>query len=255
MLYLDKRVLFSKGENVSEQTTGTSGENGNATPLAPFTRLRKRPTRERLLEAMLVVSGELGYEQVTVQDAIERAKVSRATFYKHFTDKEDCFAQAYQDASEWLFRRLIGAAKRRPTWREGLRSGLAELLEFCANQPAIARALFIEAHAAGGRALAQHSQSRVRLSHAIDSARREIPSRQAPPPITATFMVGAIETLVCVKLMAGEAEQAPEMLPGLLHFVVMQYFGEDAAWEEMASASLATWNSRRTAAAEIPAER
>jgi AcrR family transcriptional regulator len=128
---------------------------------------------------MLVVSGELGYEQVTVQDAIERAKVSRATFYKHFTDKEDCFAQAYQDASEWLYRRLIGAAKRQPTWREGLRAGLAELLEFCANQPAIARALFVEAHAAGGQALVQHSNLMERLSHAVDSARREIPSRQS----------------------------------------------------------------------------
>jgi hypothetical protein len=32
----------------------------------------------------------------------------------------------------------------------------------------------------------------------------------------------------------------------------MQYFGEDAAWQEMASAPLATWNTRRTAAAEIP---
>ena len=31
------------------------------------------------------------------------------------------------------------------------------------------------------------------------------------------------------------------MLPGLLHFVVMQYFGEDAAWEEMTAAPLATW--------------
>lgn len=237
---------------MSEQTTSTSGENGNTASVVPFPGLRKRPTRERLLEAMLVVSGELGYEQVAVQDAIERGKTSRATFYKHFTSKEDCFALAYHDASEWLYRRLIGAAKRQPGWREGLRAGLAELLEFCANQPAIARALFVEAHAAGGRALVQHDQLMERLSHAIDSARREIPSRQAPPPVTATFMVGAIETLVCAKLMAGEAERAPDMLPGLLYFVVVQYFGEDAAWEEMAAAPLATWSSRREAAGQMP---
>ncbi len=40
--------------------------------------------------------------------------------------------------------------------------------------------------------------------------------------------------------MDDDAERAPEMLPGLLHFIVMQYFGEDAAWEEMAAAPLAT---------------
>ncbi|HEY5815178.1 MAG TPA: TetR/AcrR family transcriptional regulator, partial [Solirubrobacterales bacterium] len=111
----------------------------------------RRPPRERILEAMLVASGELGYEQVAVRHVIERAQTSRATFYKHFEDREDCFAQAYRDACEWLYRRMIGAGKREGAWREGLRAALAELLEFCANQPAIAKALLVEVHAAGER--------------------------------------------------------------------------------------------------------
>ena len=199
-----------------------------------------------------MVSGERGYEHISVQDVIERASASRATFYKNFEDKEDCFAQAYQGGAEWLYRRMIGIAKRQPTWREGLRAALAELLEFCANQPQVARALLVEPHAAGGAALAEHDLLMERLSRAIDGARREIPSRQAPPPVTATFMVGAIETLVRTKLMSDEPETAPEMLPGLLHFVVMQFYGEDAAWEELTSAPLATWASRREAATRMP---
>ncbi len=35
-------------------------------------------------------------------------------------------------------------------WRESLRAGMAELLEVCARQPPLARALFVEVHAAGG---------------------------------------------------------------------------------------------------------
>ena len=42
------------------------------------------------------------------------------------------------------------------------------------------------------------------------------------------------------------------MLPGLLHFVVMQYYGEDAAWEELTAAPLARWASRREAATRMP---
>jgi AcrR family transcriptional regulator len=214
-----------------------------------------RPPRERILEAMLLASGELGYEQVAVRNVIERAQTSRATFYKHFQDSEDCFAQAYGDASEWLYRRLLGAAKRQPSWREGLRAALAELLEFCANQPPIAKALLVEVHAAGERPLAQRRDLMERLARALDSGRDEIPSGQAPPPIASDFVVGAIDTLLVAKLLDGEAAQAPEMLPGLLHFVVMQYLGESAAWEEMAAAPLATWRSRREAAAEMPRER
>ncbi len=230
--------------------------NEDTAAVLPFPGPRgRRPPRERILEAMLVASGELGYEQVAVRHVIEQAKTSRATFYKHFEDREDCFAQAYGDTAEWLFRRLIGAARRQPSWREGVRAGLAELLEFCANQPAIAKALLVEVHAAGERPLAQRRELMERFSHALDSARREIPSRQAPPPVTSDFIVGAIDTLLAAKLMDGDAERAPEMLPGLLHFVVMQYLGETAAWEEMTAAPLATWKARREAAAEVSWER
>jgi AcrR family transcriptional regulator len=228
----------------------------DANPVSPFPGLRsRRPARERLLEAMLAVSGELGYERVAVRNVIERAKTSRATFYKHFGDREDCFVQAQRDADEWLYRRLIGAAKRQPGWREGLRAALAELLEFCANQPAIARALLVEPHAAGERAMAQRHDLMERLSRALDGARREIPSRQAPPPVTSSFIVGAIDSLVSAKLMDGDAERAPELLPGLLYFVVMQYFGEAAAWEEMSAAPLAQWKARRERAAAISPKR
>jgi AcrR family transcriptional regulator len=223
-----------------------------APAVVPFPGRRVRRARERLLEAVLLASGERGYEHISVQDVIERAHASRATFYKHFDDKEDCFARAYSDAANWLYQRLTSIARRQPSWKEGLRAGMSELLEFCANQPALARALLVESHAAGGAALAEHDLLMERLSHAIDRARREIPSRQAPPPVTATFMVGAIETLVRTKLMSDEPETAPEMLPGLLHFVVMQYFGEDAAWEEMTAAPRATWQTRREAATRMP---
>ena len=202
-----------------------------------------------------MASGELGYEQVAVRHVIERAKTSRATFYKHFDGREDCFAQAHADFGGWLYRRLIGAARRQPSWREGLRAALAELLEFCANQPTIAKALLVEVHAAGERAMAQRRELMERLARALDSARGEIPTRQAPPPVTPDFIVGAIDTLLTAKLMDGDAKRAPEMLPGLLHFVVMQYLGESAAWEEMTAAPLATWQARREAASQGPQTR
>jgi len=205
---------------------------------------RRRP-RERILAAMLAVSGELGFEQTSVREVIERANTSRATFYKHFEDREDCFAQAYEETTEWLYRRLASTAARQPSWREGLRAGLAELLEFCANQPAVAKALVVEVHAAGERPLAQRRELMGRVSRALDGAREELPSRQAPPPVASDFVVGAVDTLLAAKLMDGDAARAPEMLPGLLHFIVMQYLGESAAWEELTAAPLVSWRARR----------
>lgn len=55
-------------------------------------------------------------------------------------------------------------------------------------------------------------------------------------------------TLITAKLMDGKAERMPDALPGFLYFIVLQYFGEDAAWEEMTAAPQATWAARRRAA-------
>lgn len=224
----------------------SSDDSAAVVPL-PGSRSARRPARERLLEAILAACGERGYDQVAVRHVIERGRTSRATFYKHFEDREDCFAQAYAEAGEWLYRRLAGVAKRQPSWREGLRAALAELLQFCADRPAIARALLVEVHAAGERPQAKRRELMERISRALDAGRRDAPSRQAPPPVASDFVVGAVETLLTAKLMDGDAARAPEMLPGLLHFVVMQYLGEAAAWEEMTAAPLATWKAKRAA--------
>jgi AcrR family transcriptional regulator len=228
-------------------------DNGLVLPF-PGSHGRRLP-RERLVEAMLLESGERGYERVAVRHVIERASTSRATFYKHFADREDCFANAYDAFGEWLCRRLIGVGRRQPSWREGVRAALAELLEFCANQPALARGLLVEVHAAGERPLQRRRELMERLARALDGARLEAGSSPSPPTIAPDFIVGAIDTLLAAKLMDGEAERAPEMLPGLLHFVVMQYLGEAAAWEELTAAPLATWQARRAAAARGPSQR
>jgi AcrR family transcriptional regulator len=227
---------------------------GEAAAAAPFPPLRDRSSRAqlrpRMLEAMLEASGEIGYEQVAVRHVIERARSSRATFYKYFQSKDDCFTQAYGEAGEWLYRRVVNVAGREPGWREGLRAGLAELLEFCANRPALARALFVEIHAADGQAREHRAELMRRFAAALDVAREELPDR-TPPQVTGDFMVGAIENLISAKLMDGDAASVPDLLPGLLHFVVMQYCGEEAAWEEMTAAPLATWSARRAAAAAV----
>jgi AcrR family transcriptional regulator len=50
---------------------------------------RVQRTRALLLSALLDLIVEKGYEEVTVQDIVERANVGRSTFYAHFLDKRE----------------------------------------------------------------------------------------------------------------------------------------------------------------------
>lgn len=50
---------------------------------------RTRKTRQILREALLTLLKEKRYEDISVQDIIERADVARSTFYVHYVDKDD----------------------------------------------------------------------------------------------------------------------------------------------------------------------
>ena len=50
---------------------------------------RTRRTRQLLRDALLGLLKEKRYEDISVQDIIERADVARSTFYVHYMDKDD----------------------------------------------------------------------------------------------------------------------------------------------------------------------
>jgi AcrR family transcriptional regulator len=52
-----------------------------------------RELRNRLLDAGRAVFAEVGYGGATVDDVIERASTSRATFYRYFRNKNDLFVE------------------------------------------------------------------------------------------------------------------------------------------------------------------
>ena len=50
---------------------------------------RTRKTRQLLRDTLLALLKEKRYEEISVQDIIERADVARSTFYVHYVDKDD----------------------------------------------------------------------------------------------------------------------------------------------------------------------
>src|ERR1700739_1664107 len=73
-----------------------------------------RSQRERLLAAMTDAVAELGYTATPVSEVIERAGVSRKTFYVHFRDRRDCLVAAYEQAAARMLDRLDSAGGRGP---------------------------------------------------------------------------------------------------------------------------------------------
>lgn len=63
---------------------------------------RVERTRRLLLDALMELIIEKGYEAVTVQDIIDRANVGRSTFYSHFLDKQQLHLSGFKHLREFL---------------------------------------------------------------------------------------------------------------------------------------------------------
>jgi AcrR family transcriptional regulator len=194
---------------------------------------------EGALEAMLLSVGARGYEKASVQEVLDRSGISRERFQRHFGGKEACFARAYEMAVDRICAEVLEAARGATSWRAGFRAALARLLRTVAEQPLMAKALLVEVRAARGQAWAKHQQAIERLSAAVDSARQEPGATPTASPLTAQFVVGAVEEAICTEIGAGRTATVERLLPDLTHLGVLQYFGEDEAWLELGSPQLA----------------
>jgi AcrR family transcriptional regulator len=68
---------------------------------------RKAATHQSLLEAAREVIVEMGYNHVDILDITERANVSKATFYQHFPNKEECVRQLMLQGFDALVQQII----------------------------------------------------------------------------------------------------------------------------------------------------
>jgi AcrR family transcriptional regulator len=60
---------------------------------------RVRRTRDALGDALVALMQEKSFDTITVQDVLDRAGVSRSTFYTHYSDKDDLLMS---DAEEFF---------------------------------------------------------------------------------------------------------------------------------------------------------
>lgn len=187
--------------------------------------------RQRILRGMLEAVGAQGYEQTAVQDAITQAGLYRQAFYDNFEDKEDCYLHALDAGLEWVEIAMRKAADDEPTWRGQLRGTLAGLLSFLDEQPEIGRALLVEVHAAGGRAVERRTLAMERAAAMMDGARAE--SDGTAPAISAEAVVAGILAVLHTRLAARQTEGFADLLPELMYLAVLPYFGAEAAAAEM----------------------
>lgn len=185
----------------------------------------KRGQRERLVEAMIELAAQAGYQNVTIAQVGARAGVSTATFYELFGEKEACMVAAYRTVAERVFAQMRPIVVEQDGWAEAARVALLPLLGALRDDPDAGRLLFVEGLAGAERI--REERARVvgeferRVQAFLDSPPGDAPTLDVP----ATAVMGALRNVVSRHLRTHSEERLAALV------------GDGLAWLESYASS------------------
>ncbi|WP_406266236.1 TetR/AcrR family transcriptional regulator [Nocardia sp. NBC_00881] len=103
--------------------------------------------RGRLVEAMVECVDRKGYSATTLTDIVASARVSRTTFYDHFANKEQCFAEAVHTGVDIVATRIAEELAQLPPTADAYAKIESIVMTFCrtvATEPDFTRLVLVE---------------------------------------------------------------------------------------------------------------
>lgn len=192
-----------------------------------------RDPRDRILVAMAEIVAKRGYQGTTIEHIVKRAGVSRATFYEHFENREDCLLAGFAEAEEELQRRLAEATKT-GEWPERIRAAVTVFVDYCTSKPALARTCLVESVTAGPIAMERYEDALTKFAPIFREGREYAGGAELPDDLE-DLIVGGIAWMVHQRLLRNEIDRIPGMLPTMLEFALVPYLGEERAAEIIAA--------------------
>jgi AcrR family transcriptional regulator len=186
---------------------------------APPPEVRLPLQRERLLRAAAREFAQRGYAGASSESISRCAGMSKATFYEHFANKEECILDLFDMGAQVVQVAMAQAARNAPVGdaRERLRAGTRAFLGALADHPEFAQTLLVEIIGAGPRAAQRRDQILQAFADVLDAenaaAHRRGLMGRFRSPLDSFAVVGAITELVSRQVRLGVPGHVMELAP------------------------------------------
>jgi AcrR family transcriptional regulator len=171
--------------------------------------------RRRLLEAMSQTVARKGWAETTIADLAAHARVSRRTFYEHFTGKDECLIALYEVASDQALSVLQASIDPTRDWHTQVEQAIGAYLQTLACNPMLLRTLFIAILGLGPEGLAARRRANRRLAEfilaVVNGPSARPPRARALAAPFAMAVVGAINELILQAIEEDRVEQLPAL--------------------------------------------
>ena len=186
---------------------------------APPLDVRLGVQRQRLFEAAAAVFARVGYAEASAEAISREAGMSKATFYEHFANKEECIIALFDAAVETLLHNMRDAVARHAEAdpRTRVRTTLQAFLGTLANYREESQTLLVEIVGAGPRAMARRDRALDAVAQYMDELNRRDHACGAAPrfasPHDAFAIAGAVVELASRQIRTGRPANIAELEP------------------------------------------
>ena len=174
---------------------------------------RVRRTRDALGDALVALMQEKPFDTITVQEVLDRANVSRSTFYTHYSDKDDLLMSDAEEFFEAISMALSAHGDKSDR--------VFPVMEFFTHLSDVQP--FFKALVKSGRYQENMELARGHFARGIERRLSELPRARSIPakeiPAIAFTHAGALLSLLAWWLDRGMRE-SPQEMDELFHRIV-----------------------------------
>jgi AcrR family transcriptional regulator len=198
----------------------------------PPARVTRRTVKDDQRRRIRLATGELvaerGYNAVTVELIVKRARVSFKTFYKHFSGKEECFLELFDVTTARTRERVAAvlAAEADSPWPQQVAAAVRAIFASFLADPLIARATIVEAPTAGPIIVERYEQMTKALTPLLSRGRQFSSEADELPAMLEETLGAGVLWSAYQRLIVGDVEQIEALCPEAIEFVLRPYVGE-----------------------------
>jgi AcrR family transcriptional regulator len=189
--------------------------------------------RARILAAAVDTAIDVGYDTMTVAAVLDRARISRKTFYEIFANCDECFGAVVEEIFARAYSVANAACADADSWLAATRLALGSLLRLIDEEPALARIWFVDTLAGPHGVRERKAQADAMLATALNGAGAMAGWKPPPSPLTAEATVGAISHIIYMRLVSESKEPFAGLLGPCMYLIVLPYLGVARAAVEL----------------------
>jgi len=191
---------------------------------APPLEVRRGVQLQRLFQAAAKVFSEVGYAEASAEAISREAGMSKATFYEHFANKEECIL-ALTDAAGAASRGAVGAAVSdvEEQFEARVHARVHRFLAGLAAFPEMARVVLVDVIGVGPAGAAKRDEMLQQFADFLVAENRAAHAAYGAPLFDSTddafAIVGAIVELASRQLRTGTPADIRDLEPVIERFV------------------------------------